>query len=267
MLAFILRRLGTMLITMLCLTMVVFFMVNLEPNLKKLAISQLDMRTPADQLESWLVKNGYRQNFFVRYGQWIGVVKKQPNIDPATGMATPRFSYLQRACRTLLRRDPAGRFRLLDQIQDDSRGEALAGAWRHRHPDVLGDGHDGAHRAAGRHPRRHARGIANRPHAVGRLDRHNGDAGIRFGHHFHCHFRIVARLAEWLRGFGNRAGHHFLQFHAAGHDHGGLRHRLHRPHDARLDGRGDDAAIHPHRAAEGPELLGRWSSSMRCATR
>ena len=49
MLAFILRRFGTMLITMLCLTMVVFFMVNLEPNLKKLAISQLDMRTPADQ--------------------------------------------------------------------------------------------------------------------------------------------------------------------------------------------------------------------------
>ena len=93
MLAFILRRLGTMLITMLCLTMVVFFMVNLEPNLKKLAISQLDMRTPAEQLESWLVKNGYRQNFFVRYGQWIGVVKKQPNIDAATGAATPRFSF------------------------------------------------------------------------------------------------------------------------------------------------------------------------------
>ena len=93
MLAFILRRLGTMLITMLCLTMVVFFMVNLEPNLKKLAISQLDMRTPDDQLESWLVKNGYRQNFFVRYGQWIGVVKKQPNIDPETGVATQRFSF------------------------------------------------------------------------------------------------------------------------------------------------------------------------------
>jgi peptide/nickel transport system permease protein len=93
MLAFILRRLGTMVLTMVCLTMVVFFMVNLEPNLKKLAISQLDMRTPADQLESWLVKNGYRQNFFVRYGQWIGVVKKQPNVDPATGKATPRFSF------------------------------------------------------------------------------------------------------------------------------------------------------------------------------
>ena len=93
MLAFILRRMGTIALTMLCLTMIVFFMINLEPNLKKLAISQLDMRSPAEQIESWLVKNGYRQNFFVRYGQWLGLVQKQPNIDPATGKATPRFSF------------------------------------------------------------------------------------------------------------------------------------------------------------------------------
>ncbi|MER8589603.1 ABC transporter permease [Mesorhizobium sp. M1338] len=93
MLAFIARRLGVMALTMLCLTIVVFYLVNLEPNLKKLALSQLDMRTPAEQLESWLVENGYRQNFFVRYGQWIGVVQKQPNINPATGKAVPRFSY------------------------------------------------------------------------------------------------------------------------------------------------------------------------------
>jgi peptide/nickel transport system permease protein len=93
MLTFILRRLGTMVLTMLCLTIVVFYMINLEPNLKKLAISQLDMRTPAEQLESWLVKNGYRENFFIRYGQWLGVVKKQPAVDPATGKATPRFRW------------------------------------------------------------------------------------------------------------------------------------------------------------------------------
>lgn len=93
MLSFILRRLGTMVLTMLCLTLVVFFMVNLEPNLKKLAISQLDMRSTQEHLESWLQKNGYRENFFVRYGQWLGVVQKQPNIDPATGKAVPRFSF------------------------------------------------------------------------------------------------------------------------------------------------------------------------------
>lgn len=93
MLSFILKRLGVMLVTMVCLTMVVFYMVNLEPNLKKLALSQLDMRSSQEHIESWLEKNGYRQNFFVRYGQWLGVVQKQPYVDPATGKVVPRFSY------------------------------------------------------------------------------------------------------------------------------------------------------------------------------
>nr|WP_210307773.1 ABC transporter permease [Aminobacter niigataensis] len=78
---------------MLCLTLVVFFLINLDPNLKKLAISQTEMRSTTEQLESWLQRNGYRQNFFVRYGQWLGVMPKQPNIDPATGQAVPRFSF------------------------------------------------------------------------------------------------------------------------------------------------------------------------------
>ena len=94
MLAFVIRRLGTMVLTMLCLTMVVFFLINLEPNLKKLAISQTEMRTTADQLEKWLTRNGYRQNFFVRYGQWLGVMPKQPNLDE-TGKAVPRFQFCQ----------------------------------------------------------------------------------------------------------------------------------------------------------------------------
>ncbi|CAN7171733.1 ABC transporter permease [Aminobacter sp. LjRoot7] len=97
MLSFISRRLGTMVLTMLCLTLVVFFLINLEPNLKKLAISQTEMRTTSDQLESWLQRNGYRQNFFIRYGQWLGVVQKQPNIDPATGQAVPRFRFCNEA--------------------------------------------------------------------------------------------------------------------------------------------------------------------------
>lgn len=93
MLNFIIRRLGTMALTMLCLSLVVFFLVNLEPNLKKLAISQLDMRSSQEDLESWLEKNGYRQNFFVRYGQWLGVMQKQPSVDPETGEVVQRFSY------------------------------------------------------------------------------------------------------------------------------------------------------------------------------
>ncbi len=93
MLMFFARRLGTMALTMLCLTLVVFFMINLEPNLRKLSISQLDMRSSDEHIEQWLVKNGYRDNFFVRYGRWLGVVQKQPYTDPATGKITPRFSY------------------------------------------------------------------------------------------------------------------------------------------------------------------------------
>ncbi|MDZ5698127.1 ABC transporter permease [Chelativorans sp. M5D2P16] len=93
MLRFILRRLGVMALTMLVLSFVVFFLVNLEPNLKKLAISQLTMRSSAAEIESWLQEYGYRQNFFVRYGQWVGLVRKQPNIDSETGAAVPRFSY------------------------------------------------------------------------------------------------------------------------------------------------------------------------------
>jgi len=90
---FIIRRLGTMALAMLCLSLAVFYLVDLEPNLKRLAISQLNMRSSTEELESWLQRNGYRQNFFVRYGQWLGVIPEQPRLDPATGKAMPRFSF------------------------------------------------------------------------------------------------------------------------------------------------------------------------------
>ena len=93
MLSFFLRRLGVMLLTMLCLSFVVFFFVNLEPNLRKLAIFQTEMRATDADLESWLQANGYRDNFFVRYARWVGVAPKQPNVDPKTGQAAPRFRY------------------------------------------------------------------------------------------------------------------------------------------------------------------------------
>lgn len=95
MLGFIIRRFGTIVLTMLCLTMVVFFMVNLEPNLRKLSISQLDMRSSDEHIEQWLVNNGFRENFFVRYGQWLGVVKREPVLNANTGQAELRF----KACR------------------------------------------------------------------------------------------------------------------------------------------------------------------------
>jgi peptide/nickel transport system permease protein len=93
MLTFILRRLGVMALTMLCLTMVVFFLVNLEPNLKKLAISQTNQRATEEQLESWLVRNGYREPFLERYAQWLGIWPKTPAIHPDTGEVIPRFAF------------------------------------------------------------------------------------------------------------------------------------------------------------------------------
>ncbi|HYB08449.1 MAG TPA: ABC transporter permease [Alphaproteobacteria bacterium] len=93
MFSLILRRLGVMLLTMLCLSFIVFFFVNLEPNLRKLAIFETEMRASDQDLENWLQHNGYRDNFFVRFGRWVGVWPKQPAIDPSTGEVVPRFRF------------------------------------------------------------------------------------------------------------------------------------------------------------------------------
>lgn len=72
MLMFILRRMGTMLITMLVLTFIVFTMVNLEPNLKKLALEQNNSRMSQDDVEVWLEAEGYRRPLLTRYSEWLG---------------------------------------------------------------------------------------------------------------------------------------------------------------------------------------------------
>ncbi|TDQ78976.1 peptide/nickel transport system permease protein [Dongia mobilis] len=100
MLTFILRRLGVMLLTMLCLSLVVFAFVNLEPNLRKLAIFQTEMRASDQDLENWLQRNGYRDDFTIRFGRWIGVWPKEPVIDPSTGQPVPRFRYCDESTET-----------------------------------------------------------------------------------------------------------------------------------------------------------------------
>jgi peptide/nickel transport system permease protein len=87
MLKLVVTRLLVMILTMACLSMIVFYLVNLDPNLRKLSISQTNMRAADVQIESWLVKNGYREPFLSRYGQWLGVMPKQPNINKETGKA------------------------------------------------------------------------------------------------------------------------------------------------------------------------------------
>ena len=74
MLWFILKRLGVMLLTALCLTFVVFFLTNLHPNLEKLAKTEANNRMTDAQVASWLERNGYTEPVMLRYGQWLGVV-------------------------------------------------------------------------------------------------------------------------------------------------------------------------------------------------
>ncbi|NBD29751.1 MAG: ABC transporter permease subunit [Alphaproteobacteria bacterium] len=71
---FILRRLGVMLLTALCLTFIVFWLTNLQPNLEKLAKTQGNARMSDAAVETWLGNRGYTRNVFVKYGEWLGVL-------------------------------------------------------------------------------------------------------------------------------------------------------------------------------------------------
>ncbi|MEM1428406.1 MAG: ABC transporter permease [Pseudomonadota bacterium] len=78
---FILRRLGVMLLTTICLTFIVFFLTNLHPNLEKLAKTQGNMRMTDEQVEAWLDGRGYTRPIVVRYGEWIGVAPGWTGVD------------------------------------------------------------------------------------------------------------------------------------------------------------------------------------------
>ena len=71
---FILRRLGVMLLTALCLTFIVFFLTNLYPNLEKVAKNQGNARMQDSEVESWLGNRGYLEPLPIKYGQWLGVL-------------------------------------------------------------------------------------------------------------------------------------------------------------------------------------------------
>jgi len=71
---FILRRLGVMLLTALCLTFIVFWLTNLAPNLEKLAKTQGNARMSDEAVVTWLANRGYSQTLPIKYGQWLGVL-------------------------------------------------------------------------------------------------------------------------------------------------------------------------------------------------
>ncbi|WP_439523528.1 ABC transporter permease [Marivita sp.] len=70
---FLLRRIGTMLLTALCLTFIVFWLTNLSPNLEKLAKNQGNVRMTDEQVDSFLRDRGYSQALPLKYAQWLGV--------------------------------------------------------------------------------------------------------------------------------------------------------------------------------------------------
>ncbi|MEX0306919.1 MAG: ABC transporter permease [Ruegeria sp.] len=78
---FILRRVGIMLLTALCLTFLVFFLTNLYPNLEKLAKTQGNFRMSDEQVESFLEKGGYLQSTPIKYGEWLGVLPSYRHTD------------------------------------------------------------------------------------------------------------------------------------------------------------------------------------------
>ena len=71
---FILKRVGVMIATALCLTFIVFYLTNLYPNLEKLAKFEGNQRMTDEQVASWLESRGYLQPMPVKYGQWLGVL-------------------------------------------------------------------------------------------------------------------------------------------------------------------------------------------------
>jgi peptide/nickel transport system permease protein len=71
--SFILRRLGVMILTAICLTFIVFLLTNLAPNLEKLAKNQGNNRMSDEQVVTWLETRGYSDPVLVKYARWIGV--------------------------------------------------------------------------------------------------------------------------------------------------------------------------------------------------
>ena len=80
---FILRRLGVMILTALALTMIVFALTNLEPNLEKIAKFEGNARMTDAEVASWLEKNGYAQPMVKRYAEWLGLAKGWTYTDEA----------------------------------------------------------------------------------------------------------------------------------------------------------------------------------------
>ena len=79
--AFILRRIGVMLLTALALTFIVFYLTNLPPNLEKLARSEGSVRMTDESVANWIIENGHGGSVVGRYSEWLGVAPGWVRVD------------------------------------------------------------------------------------------------------------------------------------------------------------------------------------------
>lgn len=70
MLIFIVRRLGTTVLTMVVVSLLLFLL--LEINVESVAIKVLGPYSSEEQRQLWLEANGYLEPFYVRYFTWLG---------------------------------------------------------------------------------------------------------------------------------------------------------------------------------------------------
>jgi len=70
MLVFIVRRLGTMVLTMVVVSILLFLL--LEINSASVAIKVLGPYTSEEQRNLWLEANGYFRPLYIRYFSWLG---------------------------------------------------------------------------------------------------------------------------------------------------------------------------------------------------
>ncbi|MCY4445402.1 MAG: ABC transporter permease [Rhodobacteraceae bacterium] len=80
MISFLARRIGITILTIVCLTFIVFLLTNLDGNLVKLAKFMGNQRMTQEQVDNWLDKNGFNQPDIVRYGEWLGVLPSFRNV-------------------------------------------------------------------------------------------------------------------------------------------------------------------------------------------
>lgn len=93
MVSFLLRRIGVMLVTALCLTFIVFYLTNLPAKLDTLAKTQAGSRISDAEVASWLERNGYNRPMLLRYGEWLGVAPGWTRAQP-DGSVTGRCQML-----------------------------------------------------------------------------------------------------------------------------------------------------------------------------